>query len=73
MQSEKLNDYWTFIVHHYFQVSPSARCVSAGDVICSNVDIFNIDFILFADIDHALFIRSLALDSFTFYSVYFTL
>jgi hypothetical protein len=38
------------VVNHSFKVSPSDRCVSAANVICKVIDIFNKDKITLVDI-----------------------
>jgi hypothetical protein len=35
--------YSAFTAHHYFRVSPSARCVSAVSTICRSIDMFSRD------------------------------
>jgi hypothetical protein len=38
------------MVNHNLSVSPSARCVSAANVICKDIDIFNKDCISLTDV-----------------------
>jgi hypothetical protein len=38
------------VVNHNFKVSLSARCVSAANAICKEIDIFNKDKITLVDI-----------------------
>jgi hypothetical protein len=38
------------VVSKNFKVSPSARCVSAANVICKEIDIFNKNKIMLVDI-----------------------
>jgi hypothetical protein len=44
--SRSIRDFSTFSVHRNFKASPSARCVSAANTVCWNIDIFNKDHIL---------------------------
>jgi hypothetical protein len=45
--TRSIKGYYTFIVHHNFKASPSsARCVSAANVVCTSIDIFNKDYTL---------------------------
>jgi hypothetical protein len=39
--SRSIMDVSTFALHHNFNSSPSARCVSAANTVCWNIDIFN--------------------------------
>jgi hypothetical protein len=48
--SRRIGDFTTFVVNHNFKVSPSAGCVSAGNALCKETDIFNKDKITFVDI-----------------------
>jgi hypothetical protein len=45
-----ISDFSTFSVHRNFKASPSARCVSAVNVVCWNIDMFNKDRILLTHI-----------------------
>jgi hypothetical protein len=44
--SRSIWDFSTFSVHRNFKASPSARCVSAANTVCWNIDILNKDRIL---------------------------
>jgi hypothetical protein len=48
--TRSIRNYSTFTVNRDFKVSPSARCVSAANEVCSSTDIFNKDCISHADI-----------------------
>jgi hypothetical protein len=48
--SRRIRDFSTFVVNHNFKVSPSARCVSAANAICKEIDIFNKDKITLVDV-----------------------
>jgi hypothetical protein len=39
--SRSIRDFSTFSVHRNFKASPSARCVSAANTVCWNIDVFN--------------------------------
>jgi hypothetical protein len=39
----RIRDFSTFVVNHNLKVSPSARCVSAANAMCKEIDIFNKD------------------------------
>jgi hypothetical protein len=44
--SRSIRDFCAFSVYRNFKASPSARCVSAANTVCWNIDIFNKDRIL---------------------------
>jgi hypothetical protein len=39
----RIRDFSTFVVNHNFKVSPSARCVSAANAMCKEIDIYSKD------------------------------
>jgi hypothetical protein len=44
--SRSIRDFCAFYVYRNFKASPSARCVSAANTVCWNIDVFNKDRIL---------------------------
>jgi hypothetical protein len=48
--TRSIRDYTTFTIHRNLMVSPSARCVSAVNAVCRNIDIFNTDCIRLTDV-----------------------
>jgi hypothetical protein len=48
--SRSIMDFSIFFVHRNFKASPSARCVSAANTVCWNIDTFTKDRILLTHI-----------------------
>jgi hypothetical protein len=48
--SRYIREFYTLSFHRIFKATPSARCVSAANTVCWNIDVFNKDRILFMHI-----------------------